>query len=208
MQILIHLLAFLTPYGTHAYFIMFGILIACGFGLPMPEDVVLVTGGILASHGVTDYWTVNAVCLAGVLIGDFTIFSLGRRFGPHIKEVGLFKRIFTEKRDQTVRSVFEKYGDKVIFVARFMPGLRTPIFLSTGIYQVKPWRFIMLDGFAALISVPLWIWVGDLFGENLEVLEVKMKQFQFGIYFILAGLVVLFIAYTMIKRRALSRIGA
>lgn len=208
MQILIKLLAFLTPYGTHSYFVMFGILLACGFGLPMPEDVVLVTGGILSSHGVTSFWVTNAVCMAGVLIGDFTIFYLGRRFGPRIKTVGIFKRIFTEKRDQAVRGIFEKYGDKVIFMARFMPGLRTPIFLSTGIYQVKPWKFLLLDGSAALISVPLWIYIGDLFGQNLEELEVKMKQFQFGIYFILVGLVVLFITYTVIKKRALSKIAA
>ena len=40
MKLIIELLAHLTPYGHYAYFIMFAILLACGFGLPMPEDVV------------------------------------------------------------------------------------------------------------------------------------------------------------------------
>lgn len=207
MRLLIDLLAFLTPYGTYSYFVMFGILMACGFGLPMPEDIVLISGGILASHGVTQLWLVNVVCMAGVLIGDGTIFLLGRRFGPSIKQMGFFKKVFTESRDQAVRRVFDKYGDKVIFMGRFMPGLRTPIFLTAGTYQVKPWKFFLLDGFAAVISVPLWIWIGFFFGKNLEELEVKIHEFQFGIYSILAGLIIAFIAYKILKRRTHKKIG-
>lgn len=208
MQILIHLLTFLEPYGTHAYFIMFAILIACGFGLPMPEDVVLVTGGILSSHAVTHFSITNAVCLAGVLIGDGTIFFLGRKIGPRLKSRGIFKRLLNEKREATARALFQKYGDKVIFIARFMPGFRTPIFFSSGTFGVSPAKFFALDGIAALISVPLWIYLGHLFGENLEELERKMRQFQFGIYFVLAGLVILFVGYAFFKKRALKKIGA
>jgi membrane protein DedA with SNARE-associated domain len=201
MQALIELLAFLTPYGTHSYIVMFGILIACGFGFPMPEDVVLITGGILASHSVTNFWVVVLVCMAGVLMGDGIVFGLGRYFGPSIKKKGIFKKIFTEKVDQRAEAIIRKYGDKVVFMARFMPGLRTPIFLTCGIYQVKPWKFLLLDGTAAIVSVPLWIYVGYVFGQNLEELEAKIRHIQVGLYSGLAILIVAFIAYSMFKRR-------
>lgn len=201
MQILIDLLAFLTPYGTHSYFVMFGILIACGFGFPMPEDVVLISGGILASHAVTNFWGVVVVCMAGVLMGDGIVFSLGRYFGPSIKKKGIFKKIFTEKVDQRAESIIRKYGDKVVFMARFMPGLRTPVFLTCGIYQVKPWKFLLLDGTAALISVPLWIYVGFVFGQNLEELEAKIRDVQFGLYAGLAALIAVFVIVALFKRR-------
>jgi membrane protein DedA with SNARE-associated domain len=170
----------------------------------MPEDIVLITGGILASHGVTDFWMVNVVCMAGVLIGDGIVFTLGRRFGPSIKSKGIFKRIFNEKRDAQVRTVFDKYGDKVIFMGRFMPGLRTPIFLSAGVYQVPPWKFFALDGLAAIISVPLWIWVGYFFGQNMAALEHKIKQFQFGIYAALGALIIVFFASKLLKKNIVS----
>ncbi len=208
MQLLLKLLAFITPYGTQSYFMMFGILLACGFGLPMPEDIVLITGGILSARGITDYWMVNVVCMAGVLVGDGIIFGIGRHFGPGIKKKGIFKRIFTEARDKKVQGIFHKYGDKVIFMGRFMPGLRTPIFLTSGIYQVRAWKFFLLDGSAALISVPLWIWIGHKFGENLEELEVKMRQFQYGIYVSLAVLVVAFFVFAYVKKRYMSKIEA
>lgn len=207
MRLLIDLLAFLTPYGNYSYYVMFGILIACGFGFPMPEDIVLISGGILASRGITDFWVVNAVCMAGVLLGDGTVFFLGRRFGPAIKSKGIFRKIVNDRIDQKVAHIMQRFGDKVIFMARFMPGLRTPIFMTCGIYQVKPWKFFLLDGLAAIISVPLWIYVGYFFGKNLETLEVRIKQFQYGIYGVLVAAVAGFIAYSLMKKRTLRKIA-
>jgi membrane protein DedA with SNARE-associated domain len=203
MQTLIDLLEFLRPYGSHSYFVMLGILVLCGFGLPMPEDVVLVSGGILASHGVTQFPSVVGVCLAGVLLGDGIVFTLGRTFGPAIKKWRIFQKIMPESRDQRVQHIIHKYGDKVIFMARFMPGLRTPIFLTCGTYHVKPWKFAAFDGFAALISVPLWIYVGFVFGENLEELERRIHQFQFGIYGVVAVALIALIFGGRLKKRVL-----
>lgn len=200
MRLLLDLLDILTPYGTYSYFVMFGILLACGFGFPMPEDIVLISGGILASRGITHFGAVHAVCMAGVLCGDCIVYYMGRRFGPQIKSKGIFKKIINENIDRRVSEVMHKYGDKVIFMARFMPGLRTPVFMTCGIYQVKPWKFFLLDGAAAIISVPLWIYVGYVFGKNLEDLEMKIKQFQTGIYSILGIIIVSFIAYNIYKR--------
>jgi len=201
MEILLKFLNFVAPYGLHSYFVIFGILILCGFGLPMPEDIILITSGILASRGIIDYWTVNAVCMAGVLMGDGVIFFAGRYFGARIKSSPIFRRIMTPKNDVRVQEVFRKYGEKVIFVARFMPGLRTPIFLTSGIYQIEIWKFFSLDGFAALISVPVWIAVGHIFGANIEVLEKVTKRFQVGIYSTVAVLIVIFIVMAMLKKK-------
>lgn len=204
MQTLLDFLEFLRPYGSHSYLVMFAILIACGFGLPMPEDVILISGGILASHGVTHFSGVVLVCMAGVLLGDGIVFSLGKYFGATIKKKALFRRLVSEARDARVRGIIQKYGEKVVFMARFMPGLRTPIFFTCGTYGVSLSRFILLDGFAALISVPLWVYVGFFFGQNLEELEHRIRQFQFGIYALLAAVMLTFVAGAYLKKRTLQ----
>lgn len=204
MRILIEFLQFLEPYGTHSYVVMFVTLLLCGFGLPMPEDVVLISGGMLAARGITDMMVVNFVCFAGVMLGDGTMFMAGRRFGPALKKGRLVRRLLSEKTDAKVARVFHKYGDKVIFMARFMPGLRTPIFITAGTYGVPFWKFALLDGTAALLSVPLWIWVGHFFGSNLEVLEDKIRQFQYGIYAVLLALVVAFFVSSRVKKAMTS----
>lgn len=207
MRLLIQFLAFLEPYGTQSYAMMFGVLVLCGFGLPMPEDIVLIAGGMLSARDITTFGTVNAVCMAGVLLGDGTIYTLGKRFGPAIKQHRLVRKMISEAMDARVAQVFGKYGDKVIFMARFMPGLRTPIFLTAGIYQVPAWKFFTLDGLAALLSVPLWIWIGYVFGANLEVLEQRMRQFQYGIYSVLGLLLLAFILLAIAKKRVLKSVN-
>jgi len=209
MQLLIDLLNFLTPYGPHSYYVMFAILIACGFGFPMPEDIVLITGGMLASRNITDPSTVITVCMAGVLCGDSAVFLIGRKFGPSLKSKKFFRRIINQKIDKKVDRIVTKYGDKVIFMGRFMPGLRTPIFMTCGMYQVRFWKFLTLDGIAALISVPVWVYIGVVFGGNLELLEQKIHQFQVGIYSFLGGLIVLTFILVIVKKNFMKRfVGA
>lgn len=204
MQAIIDFLDFLVPYGMYSYWVMFGFLIACGFGFPMPEDIILISGGILSAREICNVWIFFLLSMAGVLIGDGTIFFAGHFFGDRVKSTWLFKRVMKPKTDARIAKFWTKYGEKVVFMARFMPGLRMPIFLTAGIYKVSPLKFFALDGFAAIISVPVWIWVGYIFGHNLEVLEDKIKQFQFGIYGVLVLLVLGFVAIYLLKKRILN----
>ncbi len=201
MKILIDLLNFIQPYGTYSYFVILAVLLACGFGLPLPEDITLVAAGILAARNIIDFNSAVALCMVGVLMGDGIVFGLGNRYGTRLRSTKFFNIIIPERHDAAVKAVLQKYGDKVIFMARFMPGLRTPIFFATGSYHVSFWKFLFLDGFAALISVPLWVYVGFLFGSNLEELEKVVRKAQFGIYAGLALLIVLFISAYFLKKR-------
>jgi len=203
MKLLIDLLHFIQPYGTYSYGVILAVLLACGFGLPLPEDITLVAGGILASRDIIDFKLTVAICMFGVLAGDGTIFFLGSRWGKRLRKTKYFSLVLPEKRDAAVKSIFDKYGDKVIFMARFMPGLRTPLFFATGSYHVPFWKFFMLDGFAALISVPLWVYVGFLFGANLEELERVIRNAQVGIYLSLGLIIAFFVGAYFLKKRLL-----
>jgi membrane protein DedA with SNARE-associated domain len=201
METLIQLLDFIRPYGNFGLTIIFIILIACGFGFPLPEDIPLTIAGILSGQGVVEFWTTNIVCFLGVLIGDTIIFSFGYRYGEKIKSMWPFRKILTPRREGQIKQWFEKYGYKTIFFGRFMPGLRMPIFMSSGIFKLSPWKFVAIDGFAALISVPLWIWLGDTFGSNLEVLEQKISQMGTRIYLVIAAILIVVVGAVYLKKR-------
>ena len=195
------LVGFLQPYGQTSYYVLLSMLLACGFGLPMPEDIILVSGGILSALGVVDFWLVTTLCLIGVLGGDSGVFFIGRFFGPSLKRSRFFRRFVSEKADIKVAEAYRKHGNKVIFLARFMPGLRMPMFMTAGIYQISFWRFIAFNGGAALISVPLWIYVGFLFGKNLRGLVVLVQQFQTVIFAVMAILVIGIVIHIFRSRR-------
>lgn len=201
MDILHFLLDLFASYG---YLAVFLVLLLCGFGLPIPEDVTLVAGGIISGLGYTDVHIMFAVGMAGVLIGDGTMFTLGRVFGDRVLKFRLVSRVLTRERFEAVQEKFAKYGNWVLFVARFLPGLRSPIFLTAGMTrQIPYWRFLLLDGFAALISVPVWVYLGYFGASNIDQLMVWVHRGQYGIFAVLGVLgAVLGLVWWRRRRRA------
>ena len=128
------------------------------------------------------------------------VFSLGRYLGPSLRQSGFFQYWIPPKREATIQKWFQNYGDQVVFFARFAPGLRMPLYLSSGLYGVSPWKFFFLDGLAATLSVPLWIWLGSFFGSRLELLEEKIQQVHLGLYGILGGFLGLSLLLWFLKR--------
>ena len=174
------LISFFTDYG---YMAVFGILILCGFGLPVPEDITLVSGGVIAGLDLANPHTMVIVGLAGVLIGDSTMFIAGRVFGYRIQRIRTFRKILSPRRFSHIQRKFKQYGLSLLFIARFLPGLRSPIFLVAGMSRRIPYlTFVLIDGFAAIISVPVWVYLGYFFADNLDLLMQYVKDVQTMIY--------------------------
>jgi membrane protein DedA with SNARE-associated domain len=171
----------LNFYGPMPYFIIFGILLACGLGVPIPEDITLIVGGVLVYYGVCNLWIMIALCLAGVMIGDSLVFWLGAKFGRALTKKWFFHKVLPDERLDAVQAKFKKYGNKLIFLARFMPGLRAPIFFSAGVLHLPFSVFFAFDGIAALLSVPAIIGAVYYFGDQIEWVIRYVRRFEYGI---------------------------
>ncbi|CWM12438.1 DedA-family integral membrane protein [Neisseria meningitidis] len=190
--------AFFVEYG---YAAVFFVLVICGFGVPIPEDLTLVTGGVISGMGYTNPHIMFAVGMLGVLVGDGIMFAAGRIWGQKILKFKPIARIMTPKRYAQVQEKFDKYGNWVLFVARFLPGLRTAVFVTAGISRkVSYLRFLIMDGLAALISVPIWIYLGEYSAHNIDWLMAKMHSLQSGIFVIL-GIGATVVAWIWWKKR-------
>ncbi|MDR3426116.1 MULTISPECIES: DedA family protein [Silvimonas] len=199
MDILQYLLPVFTDYG---YFAVFGVLLVCGFGVPIPEDITLVAGGIISGLGYADVHTMFCVGMAGVLVGDSIMFFIGRHFGTRALKWRWVAHVLTPERYAAVQDKFRRYGNRVLFVARFLPGLRTPIYLSAGMSQCVPfWRFLLADGLAALISVPVWVYLGYYGAFQRDWLHHAIKQGQTGMWLLLAALATLTLIWYIRHKR-------
>lgn len=179
MEVFQFLMPIFTEYG---YIAVFAMLLVCGFGVPIPEDVTLVTGGVIAGLGYANPHLMFAVGMAGVLVGDGMMFILGRTHGQRISQLPGFCRILTPERFTRAQDAFHKYGRWVMFVARFLPGLRTPVFFSAGMsHRVSLATWFFMDAFAALISVPIWVYLGYYGARNWDWMFGVLRQFQHGI---------------------------
>jgi len=199
---------------------VFGVLVLCGFGFPMPEDVILVTGGVLAwlsspldapsVHGmVADvglHWMV-AVGMAGILAGDSVIYWMGRRLGARIAEFRLLRRLVPPEKLQEVEKRLRRSGNVVVVIARYLPGLRAPTYFTVGHSRLPYWQFLAFDGLAALVSAPLWVGLGFWFGDDIE--RAALEAGRFGHYILLAVAVVLVaLAFRWLQRRRAAQAAA
>ena len=77
-QILNWVIENLTSFGMYNYFFAFGMLILCGFGLPIPEDITLVAAGVVSGFHATNPHVMLVICFIGVLLGDGIVYMLGK----------------------------------------------------------------------------------------------------------------------------------
>ncbi len=198
---------FFTQYAYNApivYTAIILIMTLSSFGLPIPEEFTLVTAGFVAYMGMnpTDFpppagggspinvYTLAVVAFVAVLGSDFLIYSLGRFWEDRIRATRLFKKIFTEQRYASVKKFYDKYGAYSCGLFRFMPGIRFPGHMSCGFMKVPVSKFLLIDGTAALLSVPTQIYFVAKYGK--EILH-NFKTFKVIIFSVVA-LIVLYMA--------------
>ena len=191
----------LTLSGPGPYLIVFLVLLACGLGVPVPEDITIAVGGLMSYYGATDLGWMILVCTTGVLIGDVTIYLLGAKYGRKLTRIWFFSRFLSEDRLNEVQKRFHKRGNIVLFFARFMPGFRAPIFFSAGTLHIPFRTFILCDGVAALISVPAIVGAVFFFGDEFDAVVRNIRRVENGILFVVLGVIALLFLKWYVSRR-------
>jgi membrane protein DedA with SNARE-associated domain len=174
---------------TYVYGFITLFMFASSFGFPIPEELVLISAGLVAymaqhpdkfvppfpgAEGV-DVVTLCIVCFLAVFISDFVVFLIGKFFGGRIIKTRFFQRQVAGKGFDRINSWFQKYGGWACGIFRFTPGLRFPGHLSCGLLGIPAWKFVSIDGFAALISVPTQVYFVSKYGE---VILQKLSEFK------------------------------
>jgi len=167
--------------GAGAYGLVLGILLLCGLGFPMPEDVVLITGGFLVFKGAAHLNVMLLVAFAGILAGDSIAFYLGRHLGEGLQRRWPFRVLITPAKWARVEGLFARYGQKLVLAARFMPGVRAVTFFVAGHARMRYLSFICYDGLAALVSAPLFVLLGYEFGENIDTVIKGVRHGQWAV---------------------------
>jgi membrane protein DedA with SNARE-associated domain len=194
-------------FAENGYTAVFIALMICGAGLPLPEDITLVAGGVIAGLGFANVHAMFALAMFGVLLGDSAIFMLGHHYGARILQWRFVARVLTPERYVKVQEKFDRYGNRMLFFARFLPGMRTTVYLTAGTtHRVSFLRFLLIDTLAALISVPFWVYLGFFGADNHEWLVKWMHRGQSSLW-ALVGIVVLIGLVLWLRHRRRTRCG-
>ena len=162
--------------GRFHYMAPFTILLLCGLGLPLPEEVALVGAGFLLYQQKVEFPAITAVCSAAILLGDSIPYWLGRNWGIAALKSPIISKVLHPERFATLERRFSAHGNWVVFSCRFMPGLRIPAYFVAGTLRMGFPRFLLLDVLGVAISVPASIWLGRIFGGSIDELKKRTKD--------------------------------
>jgi membrane protein DedA with SNARE-associated domain len=189
------------------YLGLFLFLVLGTLGLPFPEDGILLLSGFLAAHDAIKPFPVFFVVYSGLLMTDFLLYSVGKKYGRRIVEHKRFQKIITNDRLTKIEGKFKKWGALVVFFGRHLLGLRAQIFLVAGVMRMSWKQFLLVDGASALFTITLWGGLGYVGGNQIQALKrdiIKTEQIVMVILAILIGSILLF-RYLKKRRNTLGR---
>jgi membrane protein DedA with SNARE-associated domain len=153
-------------------------MLAASFGLPIPEELTLISAGLVAyaaqhpdqfpppypgAQGVNTF-TLCIVSFLAVFGADLVVYLIGKIFGGRIIKTQFFHKRIAGAVFDKINSWFQKYGGWACGIFRFTPGLRFPGHLSCGLLGIPLWKFCAIDGLAALVSAPTQVYFVATYG--------------------------------------------
>jgi len=157
---------------------IFALLILGEIGFPFPEDATLILGGFLTAHDVMKPLPAFSALYLGLLITDFSLYFVGKKYGRSIVEHKRFHKIISPDKLSKLEEKFKKWGGLVVFLGRHVWGLRAQIFLVAGVMKMSAIKFLMADGIAAFFTIALWGGIGYLGGNSIQVLKKDMTRVE------------------------------
>ncbi|RMD60936.1 MAG: alpha/beta fold hydrolase, partial [Planctomycetota bacterium] len=96
------------------------------------EDITVITVGLLVARGQID-WSVGLIgCYLGIVLGDASLWAIGRFVGRPALKWPLLRRILPEKALDRWGRWFDRHSVAAVFLTRAIPGTRLPTYLAAG----------------------------------------------------------------------------
>lgn len=172
------MMQFLEQYGYLGIFLG---LIASGCGFPIPEELPVITAGIIVGHEGTNlkWYVMLPVIIVGVVLGDGALYGAGRLWGDRLLRIGWVQRhlVPPDKRAEIEKN-FHDRGIAVLIGARLLPGIRTPIFIMAGVMKLPVGKFLLADGLYAIPGVNILFWLSYYLTDQVMAVFNQIEQYR------------------------------
>jgi membrane protein DedA with SNARE-associated domain len=192
---LIHLLQ------NHGLLIVFLAMTAENACLPIPSEIVVPYGGVLAAQGHTTLWAVILVSTAAALLGASTVYAIGRYGGrPLALRYGHVIRLKPSHVSQA-EAWFVKRGELMVLLTRLLPFVRTFVSLPAGFARMRWGKFLLYTGVGSIIWNTGLAYLGWAFGANWNTLQAQFSHYTVLIAAAMAVVIIAIVGWLVYKWR-------
>lgn len=191
------LINLITSYG---YLGMFLGMILEAVIIIIPSELILATGGILASKKIFSFMGAFFIGLIGSVFCACLIYAMGYFGGrPFVEKYG--KYFFMKKDDiEKGDKWFNKYGLFAAFIGRNFPIVRTFISLPLGITRVNFFKFFVYTFLGSIPWTFIFVYVGYSLGNNWTIINTYTSKLKIPIIILLIILILKFLYNKVFKK--------
>ena len=153
----------------------FGLLVQGAVFTVFPEEVIFVALGVAVRAQRIPLVEAILVGQSGVLLANAATVWLGGRLGWGLLTRRPFSYLLKEAAIRQAVQVLQKSAARLIFVTRFTPLVRGPIYFAAGIAGIRVRQTFPIDAAASCLQVPLWVFVGTRMADSLTDLSNVLR---------------------------------
>jgi membrane protein DedA with SNARE-associated domain len=156
-----------------------------------PEEIVFTTLGLLWGEGKIGFFEAWLAILLGLLPANSMPAFFGRKFGLRALSARPMSWVFKKEAVEAALVLLKRHGSWIVFLTRFIPIIRGPIYFATGVSQMSAFRFFKTDALASLIQVPLLLFIGKWIGKNADSLMQAYQRIGLFMLGLIVGVIVI-----------------
>jgi membrane protein DedA with SNARE-associated domain/rhodanese-related sulfurtransferase len=193
---------FLIRYGP---LLVFTVVFLDQMGVPLPAIPWVLAAGALSATGKFSALLGLGITVLACLLADTFWFYLGRYRGHRVLDFLCRVALEPDSCVRRMQNAFTRYGLRGLLVAKFLPGLSTVAAPLAGMAGVTVGRFLLADGFGALLYGACFIYLGYLFSSHIYQIAAALAGVGGGLLSLVIGLGVIYIGLKLWQRRRIRR---
>jgi len=188
---------------AYGYAGLFVVMVLGNVAIPVGTEIVLPVAGAAAGAGHLSSWVlVGAVATVGEIVGGLALYAIGYYAGePVVQRFG--RR--GEHELARVHKFYERYGDRTVFICRFVPIIRGIASLPAGISRMQKRYFLTYHTLGSAIFCFGLAYLGFAFGQHLDAIVPALHRS--GLFVALIAVLGV-VSYLLMRRRFAAKPGS